>query len=96
MVFCEFLKKKTNQPQNLGFETLISFVTIMNLTPGIIIFDVLLPILPHVWIGWVPPPPFTDFFLAEKVYGFGGTPRPPLWPESVKRFLKTSLREGLQ
>ena len=42
MVFREFLKKP-NQPQNLGVETLIIFLTILNLTPGIIIFDVLVP-----------------------------------------------------
>ena len=40
MVFHEFLFKP-NQPQNLRVETLIRFLTILKLTPGITIFDVL-------------------------------------------------------
>ena len=50
MVFCEFLKNP-NQPQNLGVETLISFVTILNLTPGIIIKLLEYPIPPRARPG---------------------------------------------
>ena len=60
--------------------------------------------------GGTPSPPFTDFFPSKKgVTDLGGTPLPTftdfflsekgvtdLWTKSPKKYLKCSLREGIQ